>query len=143
MGLNGIEDARLLKAGQELQLPRVPTQTAAARTTPGAATPAAGGTAARTTPGASATAPRTPAAGSTATPRPAGGGAGTYTVQSGDFPLAIAQKLGIPAAQQTAWVNELIALNNINPSALSVGQVLQLPAGGSGSQPAATSTRAP
>jgi LysM repeat protein len=142
--LNGIEDARLLKAGQELQLPRIPTQTAAARTTPGP-----GATAARSTP-ATSTPVRagSPAAGATATPRPpASGGAGTYTVQSGDFPLAIAAKLNIPAAQQPAWVNELIALNNLNPTSMSVGQVLQLPAGtpggGSGSQPAATSTRAP
>ena len=147
--LNGIEDARLLKAGQELQLPRIPTQTAAARTTPGAATPAASGTAPRTTPGTSTPVRAgTPSAAATATPRPAtSGGAGTYTVQSGDFPLAIAAKLGVPASQQTAWVAELIALNNINPTSMSVGQVLQLPSGtpggGTGSQPSATSTRAP
>jgi LysM repeat protein len=128
--LNGMEDARLLRAGQELLLPRLPTQTArppAVTGTPTSSTPAAGAT----------TRPGTPAP-ATATPRPAAGstptagatpaaGSGTYTVQSGDFPLLIAGKLGVPDAQQLAWAEQLIALNNLNPNAMRVGQVLQLP----------------
>ena len=55
------------------------------------------------------------------------GGGGTYTVVSGDFPLLIAQKVGVPPAQQSAWADQLVALNGINPSGLQVGQVLQLP----------------
>ena len=143
--LNGMDDARLLRAGQELQLPRIPTPNPR---TPAAGTPAAGttGTPARTTTvggGASGTS-STP----TPTPRPTtSGGAGTYTVVSGDFPLAIAAKLGIPAAQQTAWVEQLISINNINPSALSVGQVLQLPptpsGGGTSGTANPTATRTP
>ncbi|HXH22357.1 MAG TPA: LysM peptidoglycan-binding domain-containing protein [Dehalococcoidia bacterium] len=110
--LNGIPDSTLLQAGVELRLPRV------------AATPRPTGTAAatRTAPAATA-APQTTA---TARPTVAGGG-GTYTVVSGDNPTIIAQKLGIPPSQVAAWVEQLVALNGINPSALQVGQVLQLP----------------
>jgi LysM repeat protein len=146
--LNGMDDARLLRAGQELQLPRLPTpnpRTPAAGIT---GTPGTGGTPGRTnTPGSGGSSTPTSST-PTPTPRPTtSGGAGTYTVQSGDFPLAIAGKLGVPQAQQLSWVNDLIALNNINASNLSVGQVLQLPSGtpggGAGSAPAATATRAP
>jgi hypothetical protein len=86
-------------------------------------------------PGTTPAAPTTPAAGSTPqaaapTPTRAPGASGrTYTVVSGDYPLLIAEKLGVPSAQQTAWVNELVTLNDINPSSLVVGTVLQLPAG--------------
>jgi LysM repeat protein len=133
--LNGMDDARLLRAGQELQLPRVPTPNPR---TPAAGTPASGatGTPSRTTTAGGAT--------PTPTPRPStSGGPGTYTVVSGDYPLAIASKLGIPAAQQTAWVNELLTLNNLNPSSLAVGQVLRLPPTPSGTGPTATATRSP
>jgi LysM repeat protein len=119
--LNGIPDATLLRAGVELVLPRLqatprPTGTAAASATPArtaTSSPAAAATAA-----------------ATATPRPtvaATAGGGTYTVQSGDYPLLIAQKLGVPPAQQSAWANQLVALNGIDPSNLQVGTVLQLP----------------
>ena len=72
------------------------------------------------------------AATSTPTVRPTSTGSSsgrTYTVVSGDTPLVIAEKLGVPSAQQTAWANELIALNGINPSAMQVGAVLDLPTG--------------
>jgi LysM repeat protein len=129
--LNGMEDARLLRAGQELLLPRLPTQTAPRAPTTAATAPA-GGTAVRTaTPPGTAAAPaatptpqRTPAAATT----PVSGGGGTYTVQSGDFPLLIAGKLGVPESQQLAWAEQLIALNQLNPNPMRVGQVLQLPA---------------
>jgi LysM repeat protein len=115
--LNGIPDATLLQAGVALTLPRLPT--------PRPGTPSAAATsAARTsTPGAQ------PTVAPTARPTTAAvtGGGGTYTVVSGDFPLLIAQKVGVPDAAASAWVNQLVALNNIDPSNLQVGAVLQLP----------------
>lgn len=122
--LNGIADATLLQSGVELRLPAVPatprptgspaaTTATVVRTT----TPQAGAT----------TAPTQAAAAATPTRSPVTGGGGTYTVVSGDFPLQIAIKLGVPVAQQAAWADQLVALNGINPSALQVGQVLQLP----------------
>ena len=128
--LNGIADVTLLRAGQEIRLPRV---SATPRAT-GTATPRPTGTAQGTTP--------TATAATTATPRPTVvGGGGTYTVVSGDYPFLIAQKLGVPESQQAAWVQQLISLNGIDPSKLQVGQVLQLPAGTpSGASPTVTPT---
>jgi LysM repeat protein len=100
--LNGIPDARLLQAGQELILPAAPAATTG--------TPASGSGIEVATP----------------TPAPSGEG-GTYIVVSGDTPLGIAEKFCVEGAD--AWVNELIALNGIDPAALSVGQELELPAG--------------
>ena len=129
--LNGIADATLLQAGVELRLPRItPTPR------PTGTLPATGATAVRTPTSSAATAVATSATrtstvapSASATPRPTAvsGGAGTYTVVSGDFPLQIAQKLGVPEAQQAAWVAQLISLNGINPTGMQVGQVLQLP----------------
>ncbi|MPZ49813.1 MAG: LysM peptidoglycan-binding domain-containing protein [Dehalococcoidia bacterium] len=146
--LNGIADARLLNVGDALRLPRLPTATPGPRPS---ATPATAATPTRTAvPQAQATAPAAPTqAASTATPRPTtvpvAGGGGAYTVVSGDFPLAIAEKLGVPAAQQEAWAQQLLALNNTTASALQVGQVLQLPAGtpSGGAIPAPTATPIP
>jgi LysM repeat protein len=123
--LNGIPDASLLQAGVELRLPQIPatprpTGTVAATSTVAPRSPTAASTSG------AATATTAPQASATARPTVTGG-AGTYTVVSGDFPLSIAQKLGVPEAQQAAWADQLVALNNINPSALQVGQVLQLP----------------
>ena len=117
LDLNGIADARLLQAGQELQVPRAPatsTGTPAAGGTPGAAgTPAAAGT--------STTNPIV-----TATPAGSGDGSGdTYVVLSGDTPLGIAAKFCVEA--RVAWVNELVALNGIDASNLDIGQELELP----------------
>jgi LysM repeat protein len=115
---NGIPDARLLQAGQELVIPEAP-----AGPGPGGGqnNPAAGGG-------------QTPAAGSgieiaTATPSPGSGegGSGVYIVESGDTPLGIAEKFCVEGA--AAWVNELVELNGIDPNVLSVGQELALPAG--------------
>jgi LysM repeat protein len=126
--LNGIADARLLSVGQELSLPRTPAAVATrpAGTTPVVGTPAGAPTAAPTpfVPATTAT-----VASGTATPRPTASSAGgTYTVVSGDEPLIIAGKLGVPAAQRVAWAAELVSINNINPNAMVVGQVLRLPA---------------
>lgn len=114
--LNGLADATLLQTGVELRLPRVqatprPNATTAASPTAGAPAPTAVAT----------TAPA-------ATPRPTvTAGAGTYTVVAGDYPLLIAQKLGVPEAQQVAWAEQLMALNGVVSSGLQVGQVLRLP----------------
>ncbi len=113
LDLNAIPDARLLQPGQELIIPAAPAgsqSTPAANGTPGS-TGSTGGIA-------------------TVTPTPStagGGGEGTYTVASGDTPLGIAEKLCVKGA--TAWANELVTLNNLNPNNLTVGQELQLPAG--------------
>jgi LysM repeat protein len=134
--LNNIADARLLAVGVELVLPRIATPTGTPRPAGTPGTPAA--TPNRTTtPGttpASGTTPQatTQAATSTPTVRPTTTGQSsgrTYTVVSGDTPLVIAGKLGIPAAQQASWANELVALNGINPSAMQIGDVLDLPVG--------------
>ena len=101
LDLNGIADARLLQAGQELIIPTAPASTS-------------------TTPGTNGIAI------ATATPGVAGEG-GTYIVVSGDTPFGIAEKLCVEGA--AVWVNELLALNGIDPNNLSVGQELQLPTG--------------
>jgi LysM repeat protein len=121
--LNNIADARLLAAGQELTLPR---QAPAAGATPRpGTTPAAGATPTRPTgtPGAGTSPTATPRPGTTPSP-----GGNTYTVQSGDNPGSIASKLGVPAAQQQAWITQLLQMNNTTAATLQIGQVLQLPA---------------
>jgi LysM repeat protein len=125
--LNNIPDPTLIKAGQVLNLTRLaatprPTGTVAAATArPGASvTPVP--TSRNATPQ-----PTTPASATTAVPTQTSGGGGTYTVVSGDSPVAIAQKLGVPVAQQQAWANQLVSLNNTTATGLQVGQVLQLP----------------
>jgi LysM repeat protein len=65
----------------------------------------------------------------TATPAPT-----TYIVESGDNPTLIAEKLGVPADEIDAWVEELLALNGVEANALQVGQELLLPPFGSGAQ---------
>jgi LysM repeat protein len=117
--LNGIPDATQLQAGVSLTLPRLPTPRPSDSPTVAPAARTA-------TPGVSSPAPTTSAASPTPRPTVSGGG-GTYTVASGDYPLLIAQKLGVPEGQQSAWANQLVALNGIDPSNLQVGQVLQLP----------------
>jgi LysM repeat protein len=135
--LNGLADASLLRAGQELRLPAT-TPSSVSVNTPIA--PAATATPPRTTTPATTTI--VPAA--SATPRPAvTGGAGTYTVVADDFPILIAQKVGVPEAQRAAWADQLLALNNVTASSLSVGQVLQLPPIGATGPIASTATRVP
>jgi LysM repeat protein len=118
--LNGIAEASQLQANVTLRVPSIPatprpTGTVTATAVPRTPTPQP------TTPPATATSP--PA---TSTPS-VGGGAGTYTVVSGDNPTAIGEKLGVPASQLAAWADQLVGLNNISPAGLQVGQVLQLP----------------
>ena len=50
----------------------------------------------------------------------------TYVVQSGDTPIVIANKFGVSVA-------DLIAINNIDPAALQIGQTLIIPIGPSAS----------
>jgi LysM repeat protein len=124
--LNNLADATRLAVGQELTLPR---QTASVNPTPRPGT--------TTTPNTTPTrASGTPGAGQTATPRPGttptsgstpSAGGNTYTVQSGDTPGAIASKLGVPASQQTAWITQLLQMNNVTAQTLQIGQVLNLP----------------
>jgi len=101
LDLNGIADARLLQAGQELIIPTAP---AAAQSTPAGST---GGTV-----GVATTVPSAE---------------GVYIVISGDTPLGIAEKFCVDSP--ASWVNELVTLNGIDPSALRVGQELELPTG--------------
>ncbi len=130
--LNGILDARLIGVGIELRLPRTPTQTARATAT---ATPS---------PATAAPATRTPPPATTSTPRPAvQAGPGTYTVVSGDFPLLIAEKLGVPPSQALIWAAELVRINNLTPNAIAIGTLLQLPAGTPQQGAPATPTRVP
>ena len=131
--LNGIDDARLLAAGVEIRLPPIPATTVGPTATPATAdlTPAPATT--------------TPVAG-TPTPRPTVvGGGGSYTVVEGDNPSLIGEKLGVPAEALVAWVDQLLALNDVEPTALVVGQTLELPAGtpGAGASPATTPTLEP
>lgn len=126
--INGLPDATLLRAGQEILVPLAQaTPRPTATGTPGAAAAAA-------------TPTRTPTPATAGTP--IAGGGGTYTVVSGDSPVGIAAKLGIPLDQQAAWAEALIALNNTCATCLQVGQVLQLPAG-TPQQPAQTATATP
>src|SRR3990170_8271300 len=122
--LNNIADARLLRVGVELRLPGTRATTATPTRASGSPTPTT--TAAPT---------------GTATPKPTvTGGAGTYTVVDGDYPLLIAEKLGVPEDKRDAWAQDLIELNDVDPTKLQVGQVLQLPAGtpSGGTTPTAT-----
>jgi LysM repeat protein len=109
--LNGIPDARLLQAGQELIIPTA--QAATPNNTPANNGPSA---------------TQAPTSNPTATPpaRSGTGGGGTYIVVSGDTPLGIAAKHCVEGA--AAWANELVALNGIDAANLSVGDELELPA---------------
>ncbi len=100
--INGIADARLLQAGQELIIPSFGTSE-------DSSLPA-----------------QTPVPDSEA-PTPATGSGATYTVIAGDSAILIAQKLGVPGSQQLEWAQQLLALNRVSESGLSIGQVLQLP----------------
>jgi LysM repeat protein len=131
--LNGIPDASLLQAGVELRLPAVPATPRPTGTVTAAASPVRTPTtaAAATTAASAATATRSPTVVVT-------GGGGTYTVVSGDYPVLIAEKLGVPEAQRLAWAQQMLALNGLTASGLQVGQVLQLPP-----IPSASSTATP
>jgi LysM repeat protein len=123
--LNGIPDASLLQAGVELRLPAVPATPRPTGTVTAAASPVRTPTTA-----AAAATPTTAAAGATATRSPTvvvSGGGGTYTVVSGDYPVLIAEKLGVPEAQRLVWAQQMLTLNGLTASGLQVGQVLQLP----------------
>jgi LysM repeat protein len=139
--INGIDDPRGLRVGQQLRVPRpspTPAPTRPGATPAGArtATPAGTATAARTptvagatatatatrTPTATTTATRTPTPAATATASPGAGG--TYTVQAGDTACDIATRLGVP-------LSALAEANNTTVEALAslqIGQTLRVPA---------------
>ena len=50
-----------------------------------------------------------------------------YTVVSGDTPSGIAEKVGVPAADRDAWIEEMLALNGVPATGLQIGQELILP----------------
>ncbi|HEX5368445.1 MAG TPA: LysM peptidoglycan-binding domain-containing protein [Dehalococcoidia bacterium] len=121
--LNGLADAHLLQVGQVLNLPGVAP---VAGTTPTGGTP----TGSSGTSGAAQPTSTLPAGAPTpkATATVASSGSGdTYTVVSGDTPYDIAAKFCV--STPAPWVNELLTLNNIDPSNIRIGQVLQLPQG--------------
>jgi LysM repeat protein len=136
--LNSLPSAAALQAGVEYKLP--PFTGAAPSGTPGAgATPTATPSPTTTQP-----IPTSTPGNQDPTPTPSvSGGGGTYTVVSGDYPLLIAEKLGVPPEERQAWVDALVALNGIDPSNLSVGQVLELPANTPGQASLTTPTPAP
>jgi hypothetical protein len=59
----------------------------------------------------------------------------TYVVQSGDNPTLIAEYAHVPAAEQDAWIAQLLTLNNTDAHSLSVGQKLILPPLANGTLP--------
>jgi LysM repeat protein len=79
------------------------------------------------------TAPPGPAA--TQPPAPAAGPVLSYTVESGDTPNAIANKLNVPSDRTEAWVAQLLSMNNTTASGLQIGQVLKLPPGATSGPP--------
>jgi LysM repeat protein len=135
--LNDMQDARELRAGQELRLPA----SSGAQAPAGSATARPGATATGTArPSATGTVP-------TATPGSRGGSAATYTVVSGDSPFLIAEKHCV--AEPAPWADELLEINNVEASTLRVGEVLDLPPGTpplcatGAAAPTATATPAP
>ena len=129
---NGIDDARSLRVGQQLRVPRTaqpsptpgrpgttPSGTPGRTVTPAVGTPT---TPAAGTPGAG-TPVRTPMPGGAATPTPAAAAGGTYTVQAGDTGCGIAAKLGVPVAA-LAQANGTTVDGLAN---LRVGQTLTVP----------------
>ncbi len=121
--LNGIQDTTNLHTGDTIRLPKLQATVQPAATAKVSQTAPA----AQSTSAPAATATSAPTASSAPTATRVTGGAGTYTVQSGDTPYIIAQKLGVPQSQWAAWSNELVSLNGIDPNNLHVGDVLKLP----------------
>lgn len=146
--LNGIEDPRSLRVGQQLRVPRpsvTPTPTGGravvnpVRTATLTATAASQATATRTStpslgaatatvtpprPGATITAatPTRPAT-AVATATAAANAPGSYTVEAGDTACAIAQKLGVPLAA----LAEANGVTVAGLAALRIGQSLRVP----------------
>jgi LysM repeat protein len=106
-------------------------------TAPPPATPGPAGTAPAGTPRPAGT-PAPGAPGATPTARPGS----TYTVVAGDNPTVIANKQNIPAAQQAAWIADLLRINNVTATTIRIGQVLNLPPA-PGAAPAPGGTTAP
>jgi len=122
LDLNGMEDARQLQVGQELILP------AQAGASASPSNDSNNGDQSQTQP--SPTAPPS-ATGTAATPTPSasssGGSSGVYVVEDGDNPYVIALKHCVD--DPTAWAQELLDINGVDATNLSVGQELDLPPG--------------
>ena len=71
--------------------------------------------------------------------------AGTYTVVSGDNLFIIAKKHCVPDSSVSAWVEDLLDINNGEASSLTIGEVLDLPPGSPAlcTTPGATATPQP
>jgi len=117
--LNGMADARQLQAGQELILPGVPQSTSSNDApTPTPETQSTTETQATPPPSATGTLP---------TATPGSGAVGIYVVADGDYPYLIALKHCVD--DPDAWVEELLDINAVDASSLSIGQELDLPPG--------------
>jgi LysM repeat protein len=123
LDLNGMADARQLQAGQELILPGVPSSSSSASEEPTAEPTEAPQTQPTAPPSATGTLP-TPTPGASVD---GGGSPGVYVVQDGDYPYLIALKYCVD--DPDAWVQELLDINNVDASSLSIGQQLDLPPG--------------
>src|SRR5437773_1270959 len=67
------------------------------------------------------TAPPGPGPAATQPPAPTAGPALSYTVESGDTPNAIANKLNVPSDRADAWVAQMLSMNNTTASGLQIG----------------------
>ena len=59
----------------------------------------------------------------------------SYVVQSGDYPMLIAENAGVPADEREAWIAEMLALNGVEATSLQIGQTLILPPYSNGTLP--------
>ena len=64
----------------------------------------------------------------------------SYIVKSGDYPMLIAENVGVPAAERDGWVDEMLALNGVEATSLQIGQKLILPPYGDGIAPVVRSS---
>jgi hypothetical protein len=109
----------LTACGGGLEIPESPTGT------PRAGTP---GSAASVQPGATGSAAAPSSDAGAATPAAGGGLAQErYTVVEGDAPTIIAEKLGVPVERRAAWIQEMLAINNVTATTLRIGMELILP----------------
>jgi LysM repeat protein len=89
------------------------------------------------------TAPPGPGPAATQPPAPTAGPILTYTVESGDTPNGIANKLNVPSDRAEAWVAQMLSMNNTTASGLQIGQVLKLPPGATSGPPPSTGPGGP
>jgi LysM repeat protein len=122
LDLNGMEDARQLQAGQELILPGAPQSSSDDGSEDTASADEGDSSDSEPTP----TVPPS-ATGTLPTPTPGAGSPGVYVVADGDSPYLIA--LNHCVDDPDAWVQELLDINDVDATSLSIGQELDLPPG--------------